>query len=181
MEKFQINPHFSLECSRYVHYSDFAGDSRQHLAMELLPMESIINTPVLVHVPASAVSVHTPIVLLNAYNEPAVDVVLDANDDVSLVAWLRPGLAVGEELILRMLRNTPSISDGVDSSNQADLFISVLTLGSLTADNAYQGFPGATNLQIKSYHTDQAFSGAQIIVFKWTGTQWMTIAKNVIV
>ncbi len=137
------------------------------------------NAPI-VGVPITSDSVHDDFpVILNPQNEPAVDVILGTNTDVDLVAWLRPGRVVGEELIVRNIRRTKFIDGGIDQSNKASLTLHVMVPDSLELDPDYFGFGQVDAYTIPSFATHLAFFGPAIVIFRWSGASWLPILEHV--
>ncbi len=144
-------------------------------------MEHIISVPKIVHVPATALTIHDPMVVVNQYNEPFIDLMIDTDSAVNLVAWLKPGLSVGEELLVRVLQRAANGSP--DTSNQATVDLKTLVPGSLEATQDYNGVfsaagADATLLRFTSYHSNLAFNGPMFALFYWTGTQWAILKQK---
>jgi hypothetical protein len=136
-------------------------------------------SPPLVIVPASAVTINEPApTILNAFDEGVVDVLLGTDAAVNLIALLRPGLKVGQELVVRHIRRAPHVVDGIEVSNKATLFLKVLTPGSLLADPNYVGFDGASQFIFPSYASNPSMISPAIAFFRWSGIGWLPTFKH---
>lgn len=129
----------------------------------------------LIHVPSSTIADPFSGPVINAYNERAVDVVVDQDAAANLHAWVNPGEATGDELLVRFIRRHPVIVDGVDTSNKAKLTLHVVSPGTRVFDGNYQGFGRTTGFTFNPFSTEPALFGPQVALFKWTGAFWLLI------
>lgn len=136
-----------------------------------------VTTPPLVTVPATATD-STLGPTLNLNQEPAVDMIAGTDSAVTLIAWLNPGLFVGQELSVRMIRRTGSVSGGVDAGNKAVIRLKVLNPETRMQDLNYIGFPNATLFDFPAFPGTPYPARPQTVFFKWTGAIWAPILTN---
>ncbi len=78
-----------------------------------------------------------------------------------------------DELIVRMIRRTGSISGGVDAGNKARIRLKVLQPGTRMKHLDYEGFDDATLFDFPAFPGTPYPGKPSVVIFRWTGISWL--------